>query len=146
MRMKLITSLVLLLCVSLISFVLWLEITEPKARERKQSNHSIIHADDQALAPSPQLAPTKARDKGDLVELINGVVVDGNTDTVSNSTILYRVVPASPQQDCLALNDILVERDDDTHLINSDQQGEFSIPLVSTASDRTENYCLVINV
>ena len=146
MRMKLITSLVLLLCVSLISFVLWLEITEPKARERKQSSHSITHVDDQALAPSSQLAPTKARDKGDLVELINGVIVDGYTDTVSNSNILYRVVPASPQQDCLALNDILDERDDDTYLVNSDQQGEFSIPLVSTASDRTENYCLVINV
>jgi hypothetical protein len=143
--MKIITSLVLLLCACLISFVLWLEITEPKTREHKQSNHSIIHVDDQALAPSQQ-APTRARDKGDLDELINGVVADGDTDTVSNSTILYRVLPASPQQDCLALNDILDERDDDTYLVNSGQQGEFSIPLVSTASDRTENYCLVINV
>jgi protocatechuate 3,4-dioxygenase beta subunit len=146
MRMKLITSLVLLLCVSLISFVLWLEITEPKARERKHSNHSITHADDQALMPSPQLAPTRPRDKADLVELLNGVVVDGNTDTVSNSSILYRVAPASPKHDCLAPNDILDERNDDTYLVNSDEQGEFSIPLVSPASDGTENYCLVINV
>lgn len=146
MRSKLITFVILLWSFSLVSFFLWLKAAESEPRDHRQDYQSIIRDQDQGLMPADKLAPLVAvRARAESDEFINGVVIDGNADTVSNSDIRYQVVAISPQQDCLQLADDAFERAAGTSQLRSDQQGRFTIPLATAAVAEPENYCLVIN-